>query len=145
MLYVREYMEYKPWGACRILVVVRDNGKAEVEDYLDKIIKTHPKEIVKIAYVLKRAALAGPRSFPDDGVCKIVGEVGEFKAKGYLLRVFWFFAASVIIDGQRIDTIVLTHAARPNKGQEQSREIQRAERIAAEYRHSPFPLYKEKK
>lgn len=145
MLYVREYVEYKPWVACRLLVVVGDNGKSQVEEYLHKLQISHSKEYRNIALVLKLAAELGPRCIHNERSCKIVGDVGEFKAKGTLLRVFWFFGGSILLGERRIDTIILTHAARPNKGQEQNREIQRAEDIAARYYESPFPSYNDAK
>jgi hypothetical protein len=41
------------------------------------------------------------------------------------------------LGNRKIDTIILTHAARPDKNI-QNREIKRAERIAAQYKESPF-------
>lgn len=142
MLFVREYVEYKPWGACRILVVVDDKGRCQVEEYLKGCKATREIEYKKMRLVLAKAASLGPRGIHDDRLCKIVGNVGEFKALGKLLRVFWFFADSKTMGNRRIDTIVLTHAARPGKGQEQDRAIKRAEDIHAQYQQSPFPWYK---
>ena len=144
MLSVREYTEFKPWGACRILVVVDDTGLSQVEEFLRECKHSHIAEYEKILRTLRRAASRGPRDIHDEGMCKIVGDVGEFKARKELLRVFWFFADSKTLGNRRIDTIVLTHAARPNKGQEQNREIAKAEDLLAQYRESPFPWYTEK-
>ena len=139
MTFVREFMEYKPWGACRILVVVEDDRRCQVQEFLREHAMTHPMEYKKIANSLRRAVSHGPRDIHDEGMCKIVGDVGEFKARRELLRVFWFFADSKQIDNRRVDTIVLTHAARPNKGQEQEREIAKAKIMLARYRECPFP------
>lgn len=68
-----------------------------------------------------------------------VGDVGEFKARKELLRVFWFFADSKQLGSRRVDTIVLTHVASPHKGQPQQREIAKARELLAQYRECPFP------
>lgn len=136
---VTEFVEYKPWKACRILVVVNEDGRTPVLEYFHEIKKTHPDEYKKIVLTLKKAVAHGPRNIHDPGMCKLVGDVGEFKARKKLLRIFWFFADSKKIGSLLVDTIVLTHAARPDKGPQQSKEIAKAEKMLAEYLISPFP------
>lgn len=126
-------------GACRILVIVDDDRRCPVQEYLKDIKINRPAEFKKLVFSLRRAVTYGPRNIHDEGICKIVGEVGEFKARKELLRVFWFFADSKRIGNRQIDTIVLTHAARPNKGQEQNREIAKATSLLTQYRKCPFP------
>ena len=144
MLYVCEFEQFIPWRKCRILVVVDENGHCKLQEYLDELAVTRPVEYKKIMSTLRRVVSRGPRDIHDEGMCKIVGEVGEFKARNELLRVFWFFADFRYIRSLRVDTIVLTHIARPNKGQEQDREIRRAEEMAAQYRRSPFIEYEKR-
>ncbi len=145
MLYVREFSAYKPWIACRILVVVGNNGKADVEEYLEKSVDDN--DFKKIARVIAEAVKKGPDKIHNNRTCrKIINDkkkppVFEFKAKDSLLRVFWFREEK----GDGIPTIILTHAAHPAKGKPQEAEFDRVYRIANEYFVSPFPWYDDKK
>ncbi|MDW7709793.1 MAG: type II toxin-antitoxin system RelE/ParE family toxin [Deferrisomatales bacterium] len=107
---------------CRVLAAAANDGRCELQDFLEEIGRDDPAARAKMAAFLERAADRGPPRNPEQfRPLKGSDGVFEFKPKPY--RIFCFF------DGRQI--IVCTHAFK--KKTNIRGDIQNAERLKTEY------------
>ncbi|MHB9026967.1 MAG: hypothetical protein ACYC7E_22760 [Armatimonadota bacterium] len=147
MPYIRKLSQgtNHPSAQCAMYVYVQDNGRCQVEDFLEECRRTHPREVDRILIALRRAAAVGPSQIYDSRICKHVGGaqsgIYQFTAapKG-MLRVLWFYIRQPSVGACPPQAILLVLADRPDKGPQQTAMIERAIDIREQSDRKPFPL-----